>query len=128
MWLERRGFYLLSILCGHQSQKKTGHENLFLGDFITAFQYIKETYKKNREKLFTRVCSDRMRGKGSKMKLGRLRLDTIKKFFTMWVVGTGTCYPEKLQRSHHWNYSRPGWMRLGTTCPCERCPCPSQRS
>lgn len=28
---------------------------------------------------------------------------------------------------HPWKYSRPGWIRLGTTRPRERCPCPWQR-
>jgi len=56
------------------------------GDLIAAFQYLKGAYRKDGEGLFTRVCSDRTRGDGSKLKEGRFRLDIGKKFFTMRVV------------------------------------------
>ena len=56
------------------------------GDLTAAFQYLKGAYRKDGEGLFTRVCSDRSRGNGSKLKEGRLRLDIRKKFFTMRVV------------------------------------------
>jgi len=55
-------------------------------DLTAAFQYLKGAYRKDGEGLFTRVCSDRSRGNGSKLKEGRLRLDIRKKFFTMRVV------------------------------------------
>jgi len=56
------------------------------GDHRAAFQYLKEAYRKNGEGLFTRVCSDRTRGNGCKLKEGRFRLDIRKNFFTMRVV------------------------------------------
>ncbi|KAK4826174.1 hypothetical protein QYF61_006036 [Mycteria americana] len=56
------------------------------GDLIAAFQYLKEAYKKAREGLFTRACSDRTKGNGFKLKERRFRLDIRKKFFTMRMV------------------------------------------
>ena len=56
------------------------------GHLRAAFQHLKGTYRKAGEGLFTRVCSDRTRGNGSKLKEVRFRLDIRKKFFTMRVV------------------------------------------
>ncbi|KFQ89275.1 hypothetical protein N337_06866, partial [Phoenicopterus ruber ruber] len=56
------------------------------GDLIAAFQYLKGTYKKDGEKLFSRACCDRTRGNGFKLKEGRYRPQIRKKVFTMRVV------------------------------------------
>jgi len=56
------------------------------GDLRAACQYLKGTYKKAGEGLFTRACSDRTRGNGFKLKKGRFRLDQRKKFLTLRVV------------------------------------------
>jgi len=56
------------------------------GDLIAAFQYLKWAYKKDGDRLFSRAYSNRTRGNGFKLKEGRFRLDTRKKFFTMRVV------------------------------------------
>jgi len=55
-------------------------------DLVAAFQYLKGAYRKDGEGLFTRVCSDRTRHSGLRLKEGRFRLDIRKKFFTMRVV------------------------------------------
>jgi len=56
------------------------------GDLLAAFQYLKWAYRKDGEGLFTRMCSDRTRGKGCKLKEVRFRLNIQKKCFTMRVV------------------------------------------
>jgi len=63
------------------------------GDLIAAFQYLKGAYRKDGEGLFTRVCSDRTRGNGSKLKEGRFRLR--KKFFTTRVVKHWSRFPRE---------------------------------
>ena len=50
------------------------------GDLIATFQYLKGPYKKGRERLFTKTCSDRTRGNGFKLKEGRSRLDIRENF------------------------------------------------
>jgi len=37
------------------------------GDLVTAFQYLKEAYKKAGYNLFSRACCDRTRGNGFKL-------------------------------------------------------------
>jgi len=56
------------------------------GDLIAAFQYLKGAYRKAGEGLFPRMCSDRTRGNGCKLKEGRFTLDIRENFFTMRVV------------------------------------------
>ncbi|KGL87878.1 hypothetical protein N301_04827, partial [Charadrius vociferus] len=56
------------------------------GNLIAAFQYIKGTYRRAGEGLFTRACSDRTRGNGFRLEEGRFRLNIRKKFFTVRVV------------------------------------------
>ncbi|PKU30564.1 hypothetical protein llap_19133 [Limosa lapponica baueri] len=56
-------------------------------DLIAAFQYLKGTYKKSGEGLFTKECSDRMRGNDFKLEEGKFRFDIRKKIFTLRVLG-----------------------------------------
>lgn len=51
------------------------------GDLIAAFQYLQGNYRKEGDRVFSRVCSDRARGSGFKLKESRFRLDTRKKIF-----------------------------------------------
>ena len=41
------------------------------GHLRAAFQYLKGGYKKEGDRLFSRICCDRTRGNGSKLKEGR---------------------------------------------------------
>jgi len=45
------------------------------GDLTAAFLYLKGAYRKDGEGLFARVCRDRTKGNGCKLKEGRFRLD-----------------------------------------------------
>jgi len=96
------------------------------GDLIAAFQYLKGTYKKDAEGVFTRTCGDRTRGNGFKLKEGRFRLDIRKKFFTMRAVRHWHRLPRDVVDAPPWKCSRPGWMGLSATWSSGKCPGPWQ--
>ena len=81
------------------------------GDLIVAF-HLKGAYKQEGEWLFMRVDSGRTRGNGFKLRQGRFRLDTRRKFFTQRVQQPGTSCPRRLWMPHPWRHPRPGWMWL----------------
>ena len=53
---------------------------------IAAFQYVKVSYREEGGTLFSRVCDNRTRRNGFRLKEGRYRLDIRKKSFTVRVV------------------------------------------
>ncbi|PKU47376.1 hypothetical protein llap_2343 [Limosa lapponica baueri] len=67
------------------------------GDLIMAFQRLKQGgYRRDGEGLFIRECSDRTRGNGFKLKVGRFGLDIRKKCFTMRVVRHWNSLPREV--------------------------------
>jgi len=86
-------------------------------DLRADFQYLKGAYRKDGEGLFTRVCSDRTKGNGFKLKQGRFRLDIRRTFFTMRVVrhwkgvaqrNCGCPFPGSVQGQAGWSSEQPG--------------------
>jgi len=51
-----------------------------------AFPYPKGSYRKERGRLFSRICCDKTRRNGFKLNKGRFRLNIRKKFVTVRVV------------------------------------------
>ena len=51
-----------------------------------AFRYLKGGYKKEGNRLFSKICGDSTSGNGFKLKEGRFRFDIRKKPFTVRVV------------------------------------------
>jgi len=47
------------------------------------FEYLKEVYKTDKDKFFTKACCNKTRGNGFELQEGRFRLDIRKIFFTM---------------------------------------------
>ena len=50
-----------------------------------AFQYLKGSFRKEGNRLFRRICGDRTKGNGFKIKEDRFRMNISKKSFTVRV-------------------------------------------
>ena len=48
-----------------------------------AFQYLNGSYRKEEDRLFSRVCCNKTRGNGFKLKEGRFKLDIRKKLLAV---------------------------------------------
>jgi len=66
------------------------------GHLVAAFQYLKGASKKDGDRLFSRACSNRIRGNCFKLKEGRFRLDKWKTFFTVRVVKHWHRFPREV--------------------------------
>ncbi|GAB0179132.1 hypothetical protein GRJ2_000378500 [Grus japonensis] len=85
-WIQRRATKMIRGLQHLSNEDRLKDLGLFsLGkvweDLIAAFQYLKEAYKKDGDRLFSRVCCNKTRGNGFRLKECRFRLDIRKKYF-----------------------------------------------
>ena len=91
------------------------------GDLIADFQYLKEAYKKDGDRLFSRACGNRARGNCFRLKVGRSRLDMRKKFITeggeapaQVAQGGGRCpTPGNIQGQAGWGPEQPDLVEDG---------------
>ena len=67
------------------------------GDLIMVFQYLNRRYRKEGDRLLTKVCGNRTRRNGFKLMEGGFRLDTNKNSFTVRVVRHWNSLPRVME-------------------------------
>ena len=92
--VQRRAWKMIHIMehlsCEEDRLRELGLFSLenrrFWGDLIVTFQHLKGSYRKEGDRVFNRVCSDRTRVNGFKLKESRFSLDIRNKSFTVRVM------------------------------------------
>lgn len=79
------------------------------GDFIAAFQYLKKATRKLKNDILDVHVSYSTEGNGFKLNNCRFNLEMRKKFYVVWVRGTGTGYPGKQCTSSWEVFKASGW-------------------
>ncbi|PKU44940.1 hypothetical protein llap_4753 [Limosa lapponica baueri] len=93
VWVRRRAIKMIRLMEHLSCEGRLRELRLFSlekrrlwGDLTMAFQVIKGAYKKDKERLFTKACSNRTGGNDFKLKEDRFRLNVKNNFFFMMQV------------------------------------------
>ena len=71
--------------------------------------------RRQRRKIFNKVCCDKTRGNGFKLKEEIFRLDIRKKSYTIRMVRHWNRFP-RWWKLHPWRHPRSDWMELQGSC------------
>lgn len=99
-----------STSLGKTGRVGVGQKRRLQGHLIVASQNLKGTYKIDNYKLFSPVCCKRTRPNGFKSKEDRVRLETIKKLFTVRILRHWYKLAREVGTAPSLKCSRPGRM------------------